>query len=301
MTTKVAVIAHSGKTLGGGLRELRSELRAQLTTAGIGDPIWYEVPKSRMAPKRVRRALAEGADLLFVWGGDGMVQRCVDAAVGSEVVLAIVPAGTANLFAANVGIPKDIPKAVSIGLAGQQRRFDVGRINGEHFAVMAGAGFDAWMIKSADGALKDRLGRAAYLLTGLRHLGRPPVQTKVRLDGDKWFAGDASCVLIGNMGKLMGGVAAFPEAAPDDGLLEIGIVTAKNRRQWSKALLRTATGNATASPFIDVARGSRFDVRFAERTPYELDGGDRKKVRRLKVEVVPGAVTICVPQERSTG
>ena len=100
-TATVAVIAHSGKTLEGGLPELREKL----DLAGVTDPLWSEVPKSKMAPKRVRTAIESGADLVFVWGGDGMVQRCIDAMVGSDAVLAIIPAGTANLFAANLKIP----------------------------------------------------------------------------------------------------------------------------------------------------------------------------------------------------
>src|SRR5204863_2008628 len=101
----VAVVAHSGKTLGGGL----SELRRVLGRAGYAKPIWYEVPKSRKAPKAVRRAVKKGARLIFVWGGDGMVQRCIDALAGTKKVeLAIVPAGTANLFATNLGIQKQI-------------------------------------------------------------------------------------------------------------------------------------------------------------------------------------------------
>src|SRR3954466_862483 len=135
---KVAVIAHSGKTLGGGLLELRRVLEA----AGIDDPFWCEVPKSRKAPAQVRRALDEGAELIFAWGGDGMVQRCIDVLAGSGVTLAIIPAGTANLFATNLGIPKDIEEAVAIGLHGVRRTLDLGRFNGERFAVMAGAGFD---------------------------------------------------------------------------------------------------------------------------------------------------------------
>ena len=96
---------------------------------------------------------------MFAWGGDGMVQRCVDVLAGTEASLAIIPAGTANLFATNLGIPKDIQQAVALGLRGERRRLDVGRFNGERFAVMAGAGFDAAMIRDA-GSLKDRLGRA---------------------------------------------------------------------------------------------------------------------------------------------
>ena len=103
--TSVAVIAHTGKTLGGGLEELRRVL----ARAGVDNPMWHEVPKSRKAPKRVRAALDAGADLLIVWGGDGMVQRCIDAVAasdaGTEVRIGIVPAGTANLLATNLEIP----------------------------------------------------------------------------------------------------------------------------------------------------------------------------------------------------
>ena len=79
-----------------------------LAAEGIDKPFWCEVPKSREAPKQVRRAIKQGAELVFAWGGDGMVQRCVDVLAGTDVGLAIVPAGTANLFASNLGIPKDI-------------------------------------------------------------------------------------------------------------------------------------------------------------------------------------------------
>lgn len=289
---RVAVVAHSGKTLQGGLGELRDEL----ASVGVGNPLWFEVPKSKMAPKRLGEALDAGAELVFVWGGDGMVQRCVDAAVGSDVALAIIPAGTANLFASNLGIPKDIRAAVALGINGPRRKLDVGRINGEHFAVMAGAGLDALMIRDADGALKNRLGRLAYVLSGAKNIRAARVETRVRIDGDKWFDGKASCVLVANVGNVMGDIAAFPDAQPDDGLLEIGVVTAKGLWQWSRTLARTASGKAPSSPFVETARGRKFDVRFAHPIPYELDGGDRKKARRLRVKVRPAAITVCVPE-----
>ena len=83
-TKKVAVIAHAGKTMGGGLEELRETLKR----AGVQDPLWSEVPKSRYAPEWVERVLAERAELVFVWGGDGMVQRCVDVLAGTDATLA---------------------------------------------------------------------------------------------------------------------------------------------------------------------------------------------------------------------
>jgi diacylglycerol kinase (ATP) len=250
-----------------------------------------------MAPKRVKKALDAGAELLFVWGGDGMVQRCVDALAGSDVALAIIPAGTANLFASNLEIPKDIGEAVAVGLQGSRRRLDVGEINGERFTVMAGAGLDALMIGEADGVLKRRLGRAAYILTGAKNISVARVGTRVSIDGDKWFDGKASCVLVGNVGRVLGNIAAFPDARPDDGLLEIGVVTAKGLWQWSRTLARTAAGDAPSSPFVETARGRKFDVRFSKPLPYELDGGARKKARRLRIRIRPESLTVCVPTE----
>ena len=128
--TSVAVIAHAAKELGGGLPELRKTL----ATYGISDPLWREVPKSKYVPDGVKELLDAGADLLFVWGGDGTVQRAIDAVGGRPVTLAILPAGTANLFATNLGLPKDLEACVRIGLHGARRALDVGKVNGERFA-----------------------------------------------------------------------------------------------------------------------------------------------------------------------
>ena len=164
--TTVAVVAHTGKYLGGGL----DRLRAVLAHEGVDAPLWYEVPKSKKAPARIREAVDAGADLVFVWGGDGMVQRCIDALPDPAVAVAILPAGTANLLASDLGIPNDIDEAVAIGLHGRRRALDVGVVNGERFVVMAGTGFDARMIRDADSALKDRVGRVAYVWTAARNL-----------------------------------------------------------------------------------------------------------------------------------
>jgi diacylglycerol kinase (ATP) len=286
----VAVIAHTGKTLGGGLTELRSTLALE----GVTDPLWYEIPKSRKAPKRAKEALEEGADLVMVWGGDGTVQRCVDALAGSDVPIAIIPAGTANLFASNLGIPKDIAKAVQIGLHGERRPIDVGRINGERFAVMAGAGLDASMIRDADAGLKDQVGRLAYLVTGARHLKDRSLEVRIQVDGTHWYQGKAACVLFGNVPDILGGITAFADARPDDGRLEIGIVTADGLLEWTRTLGRTAVGQVERSPFVDITSGTRFVVKLDRKATWELDGGDREPTKRLEVEIEPGAITVCV-------
>jgi len=114
---KIAVVAHRRKSLGGGLPELRRALAA----AGITAPAWFEVPKSKKAPKQARKAVADGAELLLVWGGDGMVQRCIDAVAGSDVAIGIIPAGTANLLARNLGVPHDLGAALEVALRGDRK------------------------------------------------------------------------------------------------------------------------------------------------------------------------------------
>ena len=288
---KVGVIAHKGKTMGGGLLELRRTLER----AGVADPAWYEVPKSRKAPAEVQRAMEAGVDLLFVWGGDGIVQRCIDTVAGSKVALAIVPAGTSNLLARNLGIPLDIGEAVAVGLHGARRRLDVGRFNKERFAVMAGVGIDAAMIRDADGILKERLGRAAYVWTGLKNLRAEPVGAEITVDGVHWFSGESTCVLIGNVGGLFGGIEVFSDASPDDGLLEVGVVTADGVGEWARTVAKTVMSTAEMSPFVQVAKARSVKIKLDRKVLYELDGGDRTKTKSFKVKVEPAAITICVP------
>jgi diacylglycerol kinase (ATP) len=287
----VAVVAHARKNLGGGLGELRQVLAAE----GVTDPLWFAVNKSRKAPKYARRAWAQGADVIFVWGGDGTVQRCVDALAGTKATLAILPAGTANLLATNLQIPGDLGAAVRVGLHGEHRPVDTGSVNGEHFAVMAGAGFDARMIRDADRGMKDRIGRAAYLYTGARNLNSRRVKATIDVDGSRFFRGRVSCVLVGNVGKVLGGVEAFTGARPDDGLLVLGVITAKNPVEWARTLGRVALGKAEGSPFVELTRGRKFRIRLDRQLPYELDGGARPPVTKLRIKVHPAAISICVP------
>jgi diacylglycerol kinase (ATP) len=291
--TRVAVVAHAGKSVGGGLVELRRVLEQH----GVDDPLWYEVPKSRKAPKQVKRALADGAELVFAWGGDGTVQRCIDVLAGSGTPLAIVPAGTANLLATNLGIPGDIEGAVATGLGGVRRAIDVGRLNGECFGVMAGAGLDAAMIRDADSGLKDRVGRIAYVWTGARNITSKPFEAKIRVDGATWFADRTSCILVGNVGSLFAGIDAFEDARPDDGMLELGVVTAESPMQWARTIARTAVGTTARSPFVQITRARSIDVTLERKVRYQLDGGDREKVKSFGIEVEPGAVEVCVPKD----
>lgn len=290
--TTLGLVAHRGKTLGDGL----DALRARLADAGHTDLAWREVDRSKDVPRQVRKLLRRGVDRVLVWGGDGTVRRCIDTIVteGADVDLAILPAGTANLLANGLGVPIDLDGALEVALHGNLRRIDVGVMNGEHFAVMAGTGFDALMIRDADDD-KDHLGRLAYVKAGARHLAMQATTVKVDVDGERWYRGPGACVLVGNLGEVFGGLTLFPDAAPDDGLLDVGVVTAQQRLDWLRVGLRAAAGRIDSSPLVEVTQGRSVRVRLERKLPWELDGGDRPKTRRLDVSVLPGRLTVCVP------
>jgi diacylglycerol kinase (ATP) len=284
----VAVIAHKGKSLDGGLPELRKELARR----GVSEPQWREVEKSREAPEAVKSALAEGAKLIFAWGGDGMVQRCVDALANSDASLAIVPAGTANLLAKNLGVPHHIAAAVDVGLGGEHRKFDVGHMNGERWAVMAGLGFDANVIRAADKHMKHVLGRMAYVWAATKNLRMDPFEAHVRVDGKEFYNGPATLILFGNVGRAFAGLELFEDASPNDGLLEVGVADAEGIMQWGKTIARKHIAN---SPFVHMTKARSVKVKLQQKVRYEVDGSERTKEKTFNVEVEPAGITICVP------
>jgi diacylglycerol kinase (ATP) len=152
------------------------------------------------------------------------------------------------------------------------------------------------MIRDAgDGGLKERFGRVAYVWTGSENLRSKPFGAEIKVDGVGWYKGKASCILLGNVGKLFGGIEAFEDARPDDGKLELGVVTAEGLLEWGRMIARTAVGTASKSPFAQTTKARSVKVKLNRKVLYELDGGDRTKVKTFKVKVEAGAITVCVP------
>lgn len=299
-TTKprIGVLAHSEKQLGGGLEELRAEL----ADLGHGDPPWYEIDKSRRAPDKVKKLIKhDGVDRILVWGGDGTVRRCIDAVMhrdaGDRVSIGILPAGTANLLANNLDIPIDLGESVRLAVCGEARRIDLGVVNDdEHFAVMAGVGFDAMMIRDADeSGAKDRFGRLAYVWSAAHNTKINPAHADVFVDGALWYTGDAACVIAGNVGRLLGGIPAFPDASPTDGRLEIGVASARSRLDWLRLAGSAVTRRIEASPFGELTRGEKFVIELDRTLPWEADGGDRDRLDRLEIRCLPNAIAVCQP------
>jgi diacylglycerol kinase (ATP) len=290
--TKLGVLVHGGKSLGKGPEELRTAL----ADAGFPDPPWCEVAKSKKSPKRVRQLLDDGVERLLVWGGDGTVRRSIDTLVAenAKVELAILPAGTANLLAKALQVPIDLHGALDVALHGIARPIDIGVVNGEAFAVMAGTGFDALMIRDADGG-KARLGKLAYVRAGARNLGHSGAEVKITIEGDDWFEGRAACVLVGNIGRILGGIEVFPDARCDDGRLDVGVLTAQRRTDWLRVGARAVLGRIDSSPLVRITQATQATIRLDRTLPWQLDGGDQPRAKKFEVSVLPGRQSILVP------
>jgi diacylglycerol kinase family enzyme len=234
--------------------------------------------------------------VVIACGGDGTVRACVEGLAGTQTPLAVVPAGTGNLLARNLDLPEEPRKAIEVALSGGRRRLDVGYVNGEAFAIMAGAGFDAAIMRDTDGDRKDRIGALAYVETALRHLRDERVGAVVRVDGRSVFDGDVATVVVGNLGRLQGGMEVLPEALPDDGVLDVLAAGPDGPLTW----LRTAWDVLLRRPRSDLLKrwtGSRIDVHIARPTPYQLDGEVRRATTHLGFGVRPLAIAVCVPRE----
>ncbi len=206
------------------------------------------------------RAVRDGAQVVVAVGGDGTIRACLEALVGTAVALAVVPAGTGNLLARNLDLPDDATRALGLVIDGARRTMDIGRANGEAFAVMAGSGFDALMIRDADTSLKDRLGAVAYVLSAVRHLRSDLVETRVRVDGELVLAARTAMVLIGNCGRLQAGIEVFPDARTDDGRLDVAALSPRSVLDWGRVGLALLRRRPAPDRLVRRFSGARIEV-----------------------------------------
>ncbi|GIF63115.1 sphingosine kinase [Asanoa ishikariensis] len=277
------------------LDQLRETVDGALASAGWPAPRWLETTADDPGYGQTRAAVEAGAGVVFVCGGDGTVMSALGALVGTETAMAILPAGTGNLLAANLGISTDLAAGIQVALDGGERRIDVGVVDDRHFAVMAGMGFDARMLEDTSDTVKARIGWPAYVLGALRHLRDRPMRLTIRVDDGPPMRRRARSVLIANVGRLQGGVKLMADATPDDGLLDVAVLTPRTLRHWA-ALGLAVVRHRTRVPSMQVLQGARVEVRSDRPQPRQLDGDLIEPGDALVVEVRPEAVWLCVPQ-----
>lgn len=254
-----------------------------LQTAGPGD-----------ATTMAARAAEQHVPLLFVCGGDGTLSEAANGLAGSETVLAVIPAGTINLWAREVGLRRRPVEAVRLCAEGERRRIDLGRVGKRYFLLMAGYGMDAAVAHRASMGVKRRLGAAAYaiaaLVEALRYRG---VRTRLRLDGETAEA-DVLMVVAGNTRSYAGLTEITPDAVADDGLLDVCIYKGRGRLSIVGHALRTLVRRHHRSRTVIYRRVQRLEMDWEQPLPLQLDG-DPCPDSPAEVRVAPGALWVAVP------
>ncbi len=262
-----------------------------LATGGSGD-----------ARLLAQYGVAEGVDVVAVFGGDGTTMQAAAALVGTDVALGVIPGGTGNLLAGNLRIPASPARAARALVSARPKRFDLGRMDrpggAQYFAVACGAGYDARVMAGTLAEHKRRWGMAAYVATTLRLI--PDIRSTVHaitIDGVEYEA-NAAMVLVANCGEVIPPfISLGPGITPDDGLLDVVVVRANSFSQSVLAvweLLRITPGTLGDAGYVGHARGREVRVETDPVQPVQLDGEPGGHTP-FTASIIPGAILVMVP------
>jgi YegS/Rv2252/BmrU family lipid kinase len=256
--------------------------------------LWFETELTDPGAGQTRRALDEGVDVVLVAGGDGTVAQAAGVLAETQVALALLPVGTGNLLARNLGLPLDLGEALDWSAGSGRDHIDVLRADGRCFTVMAGLGFDATMMRETGDAGKSRFGWLAYLGGGFRALRRTPRRRyTISVDGRPHVRITALAVMIGNVGQLQGGMDVLPDADPRDGRLDVIVLAPRSWRDILGLVARVASGQVRTSPRTTMFQGRRATVSVDKPVAAEFDGDYAGEISELTVTVVPKALRLC--------
>lgn len=298
MTTDVVAIVHPQKS--GGRDAAVERLARWAHEAGMSTPHVVTTTAEATGAQQARAAVASGADLVLAWGGDGTVRAVADGLAGTDTALGILPAGTGNLLARNLGIPLDLDDAGAVAFGGAERRIDVievglgGQVT--TCTVIAGIGLDALLIDASEG-LKSVIGPTAYALNGLKVLRQKKMRVGVAVDGGRprWFS--ARSVLVANVGGLVAGLDAVPEAEVSDGKLHVVILPLANPIDWARTGARLALHRGGTDDSRYHLEGSSVWIVAREPAPRQIDGDVLEPGRTIQARVRQAALLVRVPRD----
>ena len=297
------------RTLVRDLSRFRRRCREAAAATGW-EPSFLETTLDDPGPGQARSAVAAGARMVVAAGGDGTVRACAHALAGTQVPLAIVPLGTANLAARALGVPPGTGGALATAFGGHERRIDLaaarlagaaGRADAARtltFAALAGIGLDAEVVAATPRLLKRRAGWLAYAAAGAAHLPGRGEWFTVRLDDGEPLARRARCVVVGNAGLLPGGFALLPRARLDDGVLDVGILAPVGPAGWVRVARHVVTGGGRDGPQLETHRARRIEILAETPLPREVDGEVIAPGRSLTVTLLRRSLTVRVPPPR---
>lgn len=283
-------------------RQLRERVRA----AFAGHHHGIELVETRgpgHATELAREAAALGYRVVCAVGGDGTLAETATALAGTGTPMAIVPRGTANQLAANLGIPRDVEAAVRLAVHGTPIDVDVGTIDGRIFALAAGAGFDAAVMARATRELKERWGFGAYIYAMVKEAAPlPRSRFHITADGHELRV-EAMSVIIANVGAIFAAfppmrmpVTPEPETALSDGMLDLVILEPTSAPRFTGLLLRLAFRGFGGEGLLHL-RAREIRVEAEPAAPFEIDG-DFVGHTPFTAAVLPRALRILAPAPR---
>lgn len=278
----------------------RRHVEYELRTRGWARPLWLETTVDDPGRAQTAQAVAEGVDLVLGAGGDGTIRVICSGLAGTGIPFGLIPAGTSNLLARNIGIPRDEAAALRVAFDGTDRQIDLVRLTADgrdedHFAVMAGVGIDAVIMQDANPDLKKTVGSAAYFVSAAKNANHPALQASIRIDDEPPIRRRASVIVIGNVGLLPTGILLIPDAKPDDGLLDVLVASPRTVRDWVRLTAQVVTRRKRGDDQLDRLVGRRVEITVEPRDQYQLDGDTVGECSTLVAEIEPGALTVRVP------
>ena len=247
------------------------------------------------AGELARSAVAAGARMVIAWGGDGTINEVGTALAGTGVALGIIPSGSGNGFASDLGIPFLAEGAIDVALNGRAKPIDAGELEGRLFFNIAGIGFDAVVAEQFNLRSIGRRGMGPYVQIGVRELFRyRAAQYRIRLDGET-FTTTALLIAFANGREYGNKIRLAPHAVLDDGKLEAMIVEDRTplARLWAGRHL--ALGTADKAPRILMRSVQSALIESDGDMLYHLDGEIGRARGSIAVRVRPGLLTVKVP------
>ena len=218
-----------------------------------------------------RNAVAEGYERIVAAGGDGTINEIVNGIAGHNIALGVLPLGTMNVFATELGLPvNDLAGCWKIIQRNKTHRVDLPRANRKHFVQLAGVGLDAQAVKETSRAFKRNFGPLSYLISAVQIASRtPPV---LQIESEEAFTSEGSFVLVGN-GRLYGGrFPFFKQAVMDDGLLDVIVFKRLNYVDIIRYLQDVVFTPQISSPEVEYFQTKRVRVSSDQIVPVEIDG-----------------------------
>jgi len=267
---------------------------------GWGEAIWLETTKEDPGVGQAKEALAQGADIVIAAGGDGTVRCVAEVLAGGDTPMGLLPLGTGNLLARNLGMDvTDYDGAMAGALIGAERKIDVVRARRSDpdkeqlFLVMAGVGYDATIMADTNEGLKDKVGWLAYVDAGIRNLPGKPVKATVAIDGQTVVHRGVRSVMVGNCGKVQGGLEIFPDAKVDDGLLDIAVLAPHHGRLgWLSVLAGILGKGRNRDTAVEYFQGKSVEITLEHADDYQLDGDHEGEGKHVLMTMEPGALTL---------